>query len=131
MKSKAVKKSEMIISLGSNVNQKQMIDIAKKSLSELFCGDVTFTESLWTVPIGITSDRFLNCLCFAHTHLELEDVCKHLKDIERQCGRKREDDNHNAVNLDLDILKYEKKQLHKNDWKREYIKELVKECPFK
>lgn len=131
MKNKAVRKSEVIISLGSNVNQEQMIELAKKSLRELFNDDVTFTESLWTEPVGITSDRFLNCLCFAYTYLELKTVCKRLKEIEQQCGRTRENLNCNKVCLDLDILKYETELLHKKDWTRRYVKELVKECPFK
>ena len=48
------------ISLGSNINQTDNICKAKKLLANIF-PDIQFSKTIWTDPIGIKSDKYLNC----------------------------------------------------------------------
>ena len=68
MKSKRVK---IVIALGSNVDQEAHILKAKKWLEATF-EDMTFGTSLWTEPIGLSSDKFLNTLGVGYTNVNME-----------------------------------------------------------
>ena len=50
-----------IIALGSNHNQEENISKAQTLLKQRF-KNVKFSDKQWTEPIGITSDKFLNCI---------------------------------------------------------------------
>ena len=121
---------ELILSLGSNCDQKESMSAAKEKLRSMFGDDITFSECVWTEPIGIESDKFLNCLAFTHTSHKLEYVSKAVKHIERGCGNRKRARTSNIVKMDIDILKYANQILHESDWSRKYITELMKECPF-
>lgn len=118
------------MSLGSNCDQKESMSAAKEKLRSMFGDDITFSECVWTEPIGIESDKFLNCLAFTHTSHKLEYVSKAVKNIERGCGNRKRARTSNIVKMDIDILKYANQILHESDWSRKYITELMKECPF-
>lgn len=107
-----------------------MVSEAKARISQLFGGEVAFTRAVWTTPVGIESDRFLNCLCFVSTALAADEVRTALKNIELQCGSTHEERSRNIVRIDLDILRYDDTVMHEADWRRWYVKELIKECPF-
>ncbi len=124
-------KYKLIIALGSNHNQEANIEIAKSKLHETFKHDVVFTQSLWTEPIGIESDMFLNCLAFILTKHKLAQVQKVAKNIERLCGSTKGERRENVIRMDIDILQHGEQRLHEDDWEREYIQTLIKEDPFK
>lgn len=96
----------------------------------MFGSDIVFSRSVWTAPIGIDSDNFLNCLVFTHTTHKLEYIIKAMKHIERLCGNRKRARSNNIVKMDIDVLRYDEIILHENDWSRNYIKELMKDCPF-
>lgn len=121
---------ELILALGTNCNQEKTISLAQEKLRSMFGKDIIFTECVWTEPIGIKSDKFLNCLAFTHTQHKLEYLCKALKHIERTCGNCKRARTNNIVSMDIDILKYGGLTLHTEDWNRKYIITLIKECPF-
>ncbi|HIW44351.1 MAG TPA: 2-amino-4-hydroxy-6-hydroxymethyldihydropteridine diphosphokinase [Candidatus Prevotella stercoripullorum] len=123
-------RKELILSLGSNCDQEESMSAAKEKLRSMFGDDITFSECVWTEPIGIESDKFLNCLAFTHTSHKLEYVSKAVKHIERGCGNRKRARTSNIVKMDIDILKYANQILHESDWSRKYITELMKECPF-
>ncbi len=50
-----------VIALGSNCNQEENISKAQTLLKQRF-KNVKFSDTQWTEPIGITSDKFLNCI---------------------------------------------------------------------
>ncbi len=60
-----------MIALGSNVDQEVHIQKAKKWLEATF-EDMTLGTSLWTEPIGMSSDRFLNMLGVGYTYVNME-----------------------------------------------------------
>ena len=117
---------EIVISLGSNDRQETNMIIAKQLLEQLF-GDIQFTKSVWTNPIGIESDRFLNCLAIAHTKHREPQIKSALKRIEIRCGDTRAFRSINIVRMDIDILLFDGQRLHTEDWQRPYIKSLMKE----
>ena len=123
-------RKELILSLGSNCDQEESMSAAKEKLRSMFGDDITFSECVWTEPIGIESDKFLNCLAFTHTSHKLEYVCKAVKHIEKGCGNRKRARTSNIVKMHIDILKYANQILHESDWRRKYITELMKECPF-
>ena len=117
---------EIVISLGSNDRQETNMIIAKQLLEQLF-GDIQFTKSVWTNPIGIESDRFLNCLAIAHTKHREPQIKSALKRIEIRCGDTRAFRSINIVRMDIDILLFDGQRIHAEDWQRPYIKNLMKE----
>ncbi len=124
-------KKELIISLGSNYDQEACMLRAKTEIRNAFGPDTMFSEEVWTSPIGIESDLFLNCLVFIRTSLKLEQLGRSLKQIESLCGNNKRARADNIVKMDIDILKYDGMRLHEKDWTREYVKNLMKACPFK
>lgn len=117
--------TKIIVSLGSNCNQKENIEYAKRKLVLILGKDTRFTENLWTEPIGIESDRFINCLCISTTQHSLQQISRAFKHIEKQCKRSKKNDKCNKITLDIDILQYGENRLHENDWNRDYIKALM------
>jgi len=119
-------RTEFIIALGSNTNQQTNIDKARQLVSDVF-GNLVFTENIWTSPIDIDSDKFLNCLACAQTTLHLREVRTVLKQIEKQMGACEEDKAAGKVVIDLDILLFRRRRYHIEDWERPYIKQLISE----
>lgn len=120
-------KSKLILALGSNSNQEKNIENAIIMLQKLFDDNIRITRKVWTEPIGIKSDKFLNCLVSANTSFEFENIQRALKNIEVLCGDKKENRKQNIIRIDIDILQFGDKKFHDRDWTRKYIKELVKE----
>ena len=78
-----------IITLGSNCQQEQNIHKAQIRLRLTFPG-INFTKEEWTEPIGIVSDRFLNCIGSFETSYPLEYIQTCLKEIEIELGDSHE-----------------------------------------
>ncbi len=116
---------KVIFALGSNCFQERNVENAKAMLRKTFGSDIEFTKSIWTNPIGIKSEMFLNCIAVAHTDCDKMQIVSILKDIERQCGRTKEDKKMNVVKIDIDLLSYDNEILREEDWKRDYIQNLV------
>ncbi len=117
----------MIIALGSNFNQETNIEKAVAMLTKIFKGNIIFSAKLWTEPLDIESDRFLNCIVKVHTEHDLYWVQERTKAIEKACGRTKADKSKNIVKMDIDILKYGDEILREKDMSRTYITELLKE----
>lgn len=121
--------NDIIISLGSNVNQAENIQLAVKMIESMF-PDAVFTEAVWTKPIGLKSENFLNCLCHLKSCDDMETVEGHLKYIERCIGRTAESSMKGIIAMDIDILQFNGTRMHENDWKRDYIQKLIKNISF-
>lgn len=133
-------KKKIIIELGSNENPSDNIQLAKEKLSLLF-PRIEFTRSLSTAPIGMKSRNFVNALAYVYINdgyegvigqeasaiLNVEDVLRNLKGIERELGRLPGDKAHNIVKIDLDLLQYGDVILKKEDWQRPFVLQLMKE----
>ena len=116
----------IIVSIGSNTEQCKNINYAKKKLNDYF-HDMKYSSAIWTNPIDITSEQFLNCLGIAETNLKIDEIIDILKQIEISCGSSHEEHNQGIVKIDLDLLLYGNTKFHILDWERLYIRELLKE----
>ena len=108
-------KMKITISLGSNTEQEQHIEEAIERLKTVF-SDITFTQPQWTEPIGVVSDRYLNCLANFTTSLSLQQLVQQLKDIETAMGDTHENHKQGIVLIDLDVIKYGDKEVKKIAW---------------
>ena len=119
------KENYIIISIGSNYNQKENISFAKKKLTGMLGEQTSFTRDMWTEPVGIQSEKFINCICISSTKHTLLQLTKAFKQLERKCERSKKNDLINKIPLDIDILLYGDQRYHKKDWERQYIQELL------
>lgn len=117
---------EVIIALGTNTWHAANMLKAMTLLEDVMSG-MKYSKELWTEPIGMTSGMFLNKLAKGYCRLEIEELHRRMKDIEHKCGRSEEEKRNGIVKIDIDILKYDDTICHAEDWKREYIKTLMKE----
>lgn len=108
-------KMKITISLGSNTEQEQHIEEAIERLKTVF-SDITFTQPQWTEPIGVVSDRYLNCLANFTTSLSLQQLVQLLKDVETAMGDTHENHKQGIVLIDLDVIKYGDKEVKKIAW---------------
>ena len=115
------KQNYIIISIGSNYNQKENISFAKKKLTGMLGEQTSFTRDMWTEPVGIQSEKFINCICISSTKHTLLQLTKAFKQLERKCERSKKNDLINKIPLDIDILLYGDQRYHEKDWERQYI----------
>ena len=120
------KPAEIIIALGTNKAQEANMSAARELVAQLLPG-LTFTRDLWTAPVGIESDLFLNCLASGTTSLSYAEARSALKLIESQLGAEPSSKAAGIVAIDLDILLFNGRRYHQKDWNRTYIKQLLSE----
>lgn len=103
------------ISLGSNFNQTENIFKAQDHLTMLF-PDISFSQPIWTRPIGVKYDKYLNCIGEFHYDLSKEKLIATLKNIERLMGDNHSKDKTNKIIIDIDLNTYGKEQLKPIIW---------------
>ena len=119
------KENYIIISIGSNYNQKENISFAKKKLAGMLGEQTSFTRDMWTEPVGIQSEKFINYICISTTRHTLLQLTKAFKQLEKKCERSKKNDPISKIPLDIDILLYGNQRYHEKDWERQYIQELL------
>ncbi len=93
------------ISLGSNINQVENICKAQEYLTNLF-PDIYFSPSVWTNPIGIQSDKFLNCIGEFSYSISKDKLISILKKIEQTMGDNHQNHKIGKVIIDIDLCTY-------------------------
>ncbi len=106
---------KITLAIGSNILQQKNIDEARSRLRHLLPG-IVFGEAVWTTPIGIQSDRFLNLLAYADTPLSLDRLQEKLKAIEREMGDSHENHQQGHVIIDLDVAEYDGRTVKEVVW---------------
>lgn len=106
---------KITLAIGSNILQQKNIDEAQSRLRHLLPG-IVFGEAVWTTPIGIQSDRFLNLLAYADTPLSLDHLQEALKAIEREMGDSHENHQQGRVIIDLDLAEYDGRTVKEVVW---------------
>jgi len=116
----------VVLLLGSNVEQEDNIQKAQLFLRSLFPSPV-FTGAIWTNPVGVDTDRYLNCMCVFYTSHGIAQVVRALKHLENKIGSTTAERNRDQIKIDLDIMMFGNEKMHLNDWNREYVIRLYKE----
>lgn len=96
---------KIIIALGSNTNQRQNILTAQSTLRAYF-PDIKFSEPIWTSPINVESEQFLNCTGSFSTDKKLQDLQTIFKQIEFQQGDSHQNHQKGKVIIDIDLAWY-------------------------
>ena len=119
---------ETIIALGTNFQEDASIERIKSLLQETF-PNIQFTKSVRTRNVGesIYGKYFTNALAKFHSDMVFETLDTTLKQIEKECGDKRELRTRGIVKADIDILTHNGCKHHLADWERKYIKQLINE----
>ncbi len=118
--------TEVLIAVGSNFDAEYTIDEAMLKLPSLL-SDIRFTPVMVNPAIGIEAADFSNLLVTGTTTADAATLNAQLKAIERHCGDSRELREQRHIRLDLDLLAFGNRQMHKADWDRGYIKALLQE----
>ena len=118
--------SKVLLCLGSNRDALRHIDAAQNMLRRTL-GDIRFSQSLWTKPIGTAtpSPLYLNCLAQADTNLGYPALHQMLKDMERTIGSTPTERKQGIVRIDIDMLLADGQRHHEDDWERPYVKNLL------
>lgn len=116
---------QVIIALGTNTGHKSNMQRALDALKGIMT-NIKYSRDLWTEPVGMESDKFLNKLISGFCTLCMKDLQARIKRIEYECGRSEEEQKAGIIRIDIDILEYDGHIEHAEDWNREYIKQLIK-----
>ena len=95
-------KTKLVVAFGSNFEPKINIAKAKQRLSSAF-ETIKFSSEIWTDPINIKSEKFINCIAIAETSSDLNSVLHNLKEIEDECGKTIQKRKSGKVTMDVDI----------------------------
>ena len=116
---------KVILAFGSNTADRRM----KVSQALQFCSchiDIEKTSpAVETEPVGLESPMFVNQTARGATTLSLDELTAFTKYVEESLGRKRPTLS-NEIHIDIDIMLYDGKKLHENDWQKNYITTLIK-----
>ncbi|MFT2090305.1 2-amino-4-hydroxy-6-hydroxymethyldihydropteridine diphosphokinase [Paraglaciecola sp. 2405UD69-4] len=96
----------IFISIGSNVDKEINTKAGLNSLSLTF-DDLVLSAVYESEAVGFEGSNFYNLVVKAKTSLAVEEVCRTLKSIEKQHGRKRSEQKFSPRTLDLDLLLYD------------------------
>lgn len=124
------KAHRVIVAIGSNCHRHANMQKAMLLIGQKLQG-VVFTQAIDTAPIGMQADTFLNAMAAAYTPLGIDETIMLLKNIETECGNTACLRREGKIIADIDLLLYDEEHLHKADWERPYIKQLLKELENK
>ena len=118
----------VILCLGSNADQEANIQQAQQLLRNEYAS-IDFTPSIWTEPVGVVSPPYLNCLAAMTIEDNLPSLRNKTKAIERLMHSSPTERKGNIVRIDIDILSFDHKHYHEDDWSRDYVKRLIQYLP--
>jgi 2-amino-4-hydroxy-6-hydroxymethyldihydropteridine diphosphokinase len=103
--------TQLVLSLGSNIERKKHIRFALRALKGLF-GKLNVSPVYETRAVGFEGPDFSNLVVVADTSLELDALLGTIRRIENEAGRIREEKSFQSRNLDIDILLLGDANLH-------------------
>lgn len=106
-----------LISLGSNKNQIENIEIAEKELMAFFSA-IRFSTTQYT------GDGYYNAVGVGDTFLSYEELRSHAKRLEKSLGRTADRE---TIPIDVDILEHDGHCYKPEDMSRDYNILLMKE----
>ena len=114
--------------ISNSADQEANIQQAQQLLRNEYAS-IDFTPSIWTEPVGVVSPPYLNCLATMSIKDSLSCLHDKTKAIERLMHSSREERKDNIVRIDIDILSFDHKHYHEDDWSRDYVKRLIQDLP--
>lgn len=120
---------KIILSLGSNYEAEQNIQMAEERLSSLF-PVICFSRNLESAPYGESDQNlapFINTVGVGETSLPYHVLVIVAKLLETYLGRTPEHKSSGRIDIDIDILQYGNMRLKADDWMRPYNVILLRE----
>lgn len=116
--------ARVYISIGSNIDREANIKRAIHTLRRYF-GPLDLSTVYETEPVGLEADNFYNLAAGFDTDLDVYELIERLHEIENRHGRTRPSSGFVSRTLDLDLLLYDDRVIHKKglDLPREDITE--------
>lgn len=109
-------KSEIYISLGSNISPEQNLLMAAEKLNRVF-GEVDYSTVWETPPYRMEGPSFLNAAARFQSNQELDLIkSKILRKIEAELGRVRTENKYISRTIDLDILVIDSQTIEPELW---------------
>ncbi len=96
----------IFISIGSNINAYENIQLALDDLGKIF-NDIKNSTYYESEAVGFEGDNFINLVTQAETSLDIPTVAEKLHAIEDQHGRDRSGPKFSSRTIDLDLLLYD------------------------
>ncbi|MEP2653511.1 MAG: 2-amino-4-hydroxy-6-hydroxymethyldihydropteridine diphosphokinase [Paraglaciecola sp.] len=97
---------DIFISIGSNVDKESNTKAGLDSLFDNF-GELILSAVYESESVGFEGSNFYNLVVKTETSLPVNEVCRVLKSIEKDHGRKRSEQKFSPRTLDLDLLLYD------------------------
>lgn len=104
--------TQVVLSLGSNIERKKNIHFALKELVNMF-GTLDISPVYETQAVGFEGPDFYNLVVVLDTDLELKDLMSGIRRIEMDAGRIRGEKSLQSRHLDIDILLFGDADLRK------------------
>ena len=117
-------KRRAILALGSNEPDDRTIVMAMQRLSAEACL-VAASPIAVTQAVGISSPPFHNAVVSLVTTASYPTLLRLTKRLEREGGDDRQHRKAGRIVLDIDILSYNGRRYHAEDWQRDYVKRLI------
>jgi len=116
-----------VVGLGSNINPVENIARAQKLISQEHL-IIAKSPLIQTAPIGLKEqDNFLNGALLVKTELDYPNFKQYLKKIEISMGRKKTPIKSGSRTIDLDIIVWNGKILHRDFQHRDFVRQSVLE----
>jgi 2-amino-4-hydroxy-6-hydroxymethyldihydropteridine diphosphokinase len=105
MANQPTKKTEVFLSLGSNINPEKNLQYACKELKKTF-GNIQISSVYRNKPIGFNGSDFLNMVVKVKSIFNPNEMLDYLRGIEAATGRDIGTGAFNSRTLDIDMILY-------------------------
>lgn len=116
----------VLLSIGANMECERQMQRAKERLTLAF-PDITFTPTLSSPAYGMepSAPPYTNMLAKFQTDKDEQQLILQLKSLEKELGDTPELRREGTVMMDLDILRFDRRRRHHDDWHRPYVRQLL------
>ncbi len=115
----------VVIGVGSNIDPKENIHKTLKLFTEKF-QVIGQSEFIKTQPIGYSDQPdFLNGAILIQTYLDIYELTRALKAIEKELGREESSLRYGPRTIDLDIVVFNGKVMDEDFYERQFLKDAV------
>jgi 2-amino-4-hydroxy-6-hydroxymethyldihydropteridine diphosphokinase len=119
--------NQVVIGLGSNIDPERNLAAALRRIA-LAHRELARSRLVETEPIGIREQpKFQNGAVLIETDFDRPALADWLRDLETELGRTRDGHKYGPRTIDLDILVFNGKVVHRDFHEREFVRDCVLE----
>ena len=119
--------NQCVIGVGSNIEPVKNVKRAKEELEKI-SAIIKQSDFIYTKPLlYIEQSDFLNGVFLIETKLDIAELRRNLRLIEKNLGRIRIKNKNAPRTIDLDIIVFNRKVISKDFYERDFLQKAVKE----